>query len=183
MTADSEKFILVLLFDGVEEIEAVAPIDLLRRAGLETTTASLSSSHQVVGRSGIEIKADVLLSDLRSETFDVLFLPGGPGVLDLQENEAILDLIRDFDDSNRWIAAICAAPKILASAGILDDRSSTSHASARADLPHPSDDAIVVADRVITSQGAGTAIPFALELIGLIEGEESACAVAASIHF
>jgi|ETNmetMinimDraft_22_1059887.scaffolds.fasta_scaffold02220_7 4-methyl-5(b-hydroxyethyl)-thiazole monophosphate biosynthesis len=183
MTADSEKRVLVLLFDGVEEIEAIAPIDLLRRAGLETITASLSSSHQVVGRSGIEITADVLLSDLQSETFDVLFLPGGPGVLQLLENEAILDLIREFEDSNRWIAAICAAPKILASAGVLDDKPSTGHASVRADLPRPSDDAIVVADRVITSQGAGTTIPFALELIGRVESEESARAVAASIHF
>ena len=176
------KRVLALLFDGVEEIEAVTPIDLLRRAEIETTTASTTPNLQVVGRSGIAIEADALIGELAGDSFDVLFIPGGPGVLALLENDAILDLIRTYERDERWIAAICAAPKVLAQAGVLDERPATSHASVRPDLPRPSDDAVVVANRIITSQGAGTAIPFALSLIASIASETEAEAIAASIH-
>ena len=186
MTAPNEdnppKRVLALLFDGIEEIEAITPIDLLRRAEVDVVTASLGDQRIVEGRSGIRIEADKLCSEIDSESFDLLFVPGGPGVLALLENAGMLQLIRDFESKQRWIAAICAAPKVLAAAGVLKNRQATSHASVRSDLPFPSDERIVISDRIITSQGAGTAIELGLELVKTLTDAETAQSIAQSIH-
>ncbi len=178
----SPKRVLTLLFDGVEEIEAVAPIDLLRRAQIEVTTASLGTERAVAGRSQIEILADAMIGDVRTSEFDALFLPGGPGVLKLIGNPSIEELISYFARSGKLIAAICAAPKVLASMGLLEERLATSHAAIRSALPLPSDEPIVISEGIISSQGAGTAVPFALELIRQLVGSTIADEVAASIH-
>ena len=124
-----QKRALVLVFDGIEEVEALAPVDVLRRAGVETTMASLSGSKSVTGRNSISFEADTFFENVEKESFDLLFLPGGPGVLELVEDERVPQLILSFDQSRKPIAAICAAPKVLASTGILDGREATSHLS------------------------------------------------------
>lgn len=176
------KRVLTLLFDGVEEIEAIAPVDLLRRAEIDVVMASVSEERVVKSRSGIHIQADKAWSEIGGERFDLLFIPGGPGAFALLENEAILQLIRQRDEEKLWIAAICAAPKLLAAAGILDRREATSHISVRAELPKPSDKRVVISNRVITSQGAGTAIEFGLMLVEMLSDTKTAQQIAKSIH-
>ena len=177
-----QKRALVLVFDGIEEVEALAPVDVLRRAGVETKMASLSGSKSVTGRNSISFEADAFFEDIEPESFDLLFLPGGPGVLELVDDERVSELILSFEQSRKPIAAICAAPKVLAAAGILDGREATSHLSIRSELPRASDEPIVVSDHILTSHGAGTAIDFGLELARLLPGAGYARSVAESIH-
>ena len=92
-----QKRALVLAFDGIEEVEALAPVDVLRRAGVETTMASLSGSKSLTGRNRISFEADVFFENIEKESFDLLFLPGGPGVLELVEDERVRQLILSFD--------------------------------------------------------------------------------------
>jgi len=176
------KRALTLVFDGIEEVEALAPVDILRRAGVDTTMASLMESTRVTGRNGISFIADTRFPDIDPDSFDLVFLPGGPGVLELVNDERVSQLLRFFDQSRKPIAAICAAPKVLAAVGVLDGREATGHASVRPDLPQASDAPIVISDHILTSQGAGTAIDFGLELARLLTGDESARSVAESIH-
>ena len=102
--------VLVLLAPGFEEIEAVTPIDLLRRADAQVIVASTESQLLVTGRSGISIQADLTLPEVIDQDFDLLVLPGGPAVFDLREKPRILDLIRRLHFANVPIGAICAAP-------------------------------------------------------------------------
>ncbi len=176
------KRVLVIVFDGIEEVEALAPVDLLRRAGIETIMASVGESNQVEGRNGIRFQADHLLSEIDANAFDMVFLPGGPGVLPLSENVAITEIIQSYDQESKFVAAICAAPKVLAQAGVLQNRPATGHSSVRSELPVPGQDRIVQSDHIITSQGAGTAIEFGIKLAALLVGEETAHSVADSIH-
>ena len=177
-----QKRVLVLVFDGIEEVEALAPVDILRRAGIDAIMASLEDSKTVAGRSNISFEADTLFPDIEPESFDLVFLPGGPGVLELIDDQRVSQLIQSFDQSEKHIAAICAAPKVLAATGILNGRPATSHQSVRSDLPQPSDEPIVVSDHILTSQGAGTAVDFGLRLARLLTGDTVARSVAASIH-
>ncbi|MBT3481829.1 MAG: DJ-1/PfpI family protein [Opitutales bacterium] len=175
--------VLTLLFDGVEEIEAIAPVDLLPRAAIVVVMASVNEQQVVEGRSGIRIQTEKTWSEIENEPFDLLFIPGGPGVFALFENEAILQIIRQRNQNAQWTAAICAAPKLLAAAGILENRTATSHGSIRPELPISSDERIVVSDHIITSQGAGTAIEFGLQLIETLTDQKTAQSIAQSIHF
>jgi len=176
------KLVLVIVFDGIEEVEALAPVDLLRRAGVETVMASVGESSQVEGRNGIRFQADQLLSEIDASAFDMVFLPGGPGALPLTENALITEILQSYDHESKFVAAICAAPKVLAQAGILQNRPATGHSSVRSELPVPSRDRIDQSDHIITSQGAGTAIEFGIKLAALLVGEETAQSVADSIH-
>ena len=115
------KRVLCILEKGFEEIETITPVDLLRRAGLEVVMAGVSAS-EVVGRSGIRVCADARLKDLDACDFDVLFLPGGPAVMELRSNSQVLDLIRHYAAEGKIIAAICAAPLLLKDAGILEGK-------------------------------------------------------------
>ncbi len=173
---------LVIVFDGIEEVEALAPVDILRRAGVEVVMAGVAGDSPVEGRNGIRFQPDQSLESVDPNAFDLVFLPGGPGVLALTENESITTLLQNFNHASKWVAAICAAPKVLAQAGLLDNRPATGHSSVRSDLPHPSDDRIVHSDHILTSQGAGTAIEFGLQLAALLTGDETAQSVAESIH-
>ncbi len=176
------KHVLVLVFDGIEEVEALAPVDVLRRAGVKTIMAAIGETHLVEGRNGIRFQADQLLKEVDAKPFDMIFLPGGPGVLPLSDHTAVTELIQSFDRQSKFVAAICAAPQILAQAGILNGRPATGHSSVRPGLPIPSDDRIVQSDHIITSQGAGTAIECGIKLATLLVGEEIAQSVSDSIH-
>jgi len=158
------KYVLAIVFDGIEEVEALAPADILRRAGVETVIVSVGESQQVEGRNGIRFQADQSLSEIDASTFDMVFLPGAPGVLPLTKNALITEIIQSYDHESKFVLAIYVAPKVLAQPGILKNRIATGHSSARSELPVPSEDRIVQSDHIITSQAAGTGIEFGNKL-------------------
>ncbi len=179
----STQTVLVLLAEGFEEIEAITPIDLLRRAGSEVTAASLAEGIHVTGRSGITLHATTSLSAVSDRRFDCVVLPGGPGVRRLRDDARVLDLVRGQSDSSGWIAAICAAPLVLKDAGILEGRRFTAHDSVRSELPAALfDERLVVDGRLITSRGAGTSLDFALSIVGNLFSPEKALEVSNSIR-
>lgn len=167
--------VLTLLADGFEEIETVAPVDLLRRAGVEVTIASLADNRHATGRSGIVAHADVALSAVEDKLFDLVFIPGGPGVKALRADPRVRHVVQRHAAAGRWVAAICAAPTVLQDAGLLTGRRFTAHFSVASELPAllPSE-RIVTDGRVTTSRGAGTALEFGLHLVALLAGSEKA---------
>ena len=177
--------VLTLLADGFEEIEATAPIDLLRRADAEVTVASCSESLDLTGRSNITLRADTLLSKISDPlAFDLLVLPGGPAVFDLRKRTEIIELIRTFADSGKPIGAICAAPLLLLDAGVISsDSTCTAHGSTSNELANlKPNQAVIQNGKIITSRGAGTAVEFGLALIKELFGTDKESEIRASIH-
>lgn len=177
--------VLVLLAEGFEEIEALAPVDLLRRAGAEVTTAALGETMHVTGRTGITVHADVTLAAVdATKLFDCVFLPGGPGTKHLRADSRVRAVVLRHHEAGRWIAAICAAPTVLWDAGLLAGRRYTAHFSVASELPDIAEKERVVVDRtVITSRGAGTALDLGLSLIDKLFGQDKAREIAASVCF
>ncbi|MFD0894508.1 DJ-1/PfpI family protein [Luteolibacter ambystomatis] len=174
--------VLCLLADGFEELETIAPVDVLRRAGVAVTLASLGEL-PVTGRNDIHLTADVRLSDELPDAYDLLLLPGGPGVAKLREDGRPAALARIFHESGKRVAAICAAPLVLKDAGILSGRRFTAHDSTLRDLPDAIvNERVVIEGNLITSRGAGTAVDFGLALVAELCGQERADEVASSIH-
>jgi 4-methyl-5(b-hydroxyethyl)-thiazole monophosphate biosynthesis len=165
---------ITVLFDGFEEIEAVTIIDLLRRAEIKVTTLGLNSLEARGGRD-IRVKADMLFDDFNGP-FDAIVLPGGPGTGNLAASEKLLCLIRSAHASGKICAAICAAPTVLAKAGILEGKTATCYPGCEAQMQGAEvvEDDVVTDDNIITSRAVGTAIPFALEIIEEMMGEEIA---------
>jgi 4-methyl-5(b-hydroxyethyl)-thiazole monophosphate biosynthesis len=174
--------VLAILAEGFEEIEAIAAVDLLRRAGVEVTLASLGEGIHVTGRTGVTLHADTTLAAVESKEFDCLFLPGGPGVKHLRADARVRVLARHYDAAGRWLAAICAAPAVLHDAGLLKGRRYTAHFSVAGELPEILSGERTVADgRLLTSRGAGTAIDFGLLLVEKLVSPDKAREVAQSI--
>lgn len=174
---------LVIVFDGVEEIEALTPVDILRRADIDVTLVCVTAQDTVTGRNEITFSVDASLESVHQQTFDLVVLPGGPGVLQQLDNPLLRDLLLAQDRAGRELAALCAAPKLLATHGLLDQRSATSHSSVRGELPRPSDASVVSDQNLTTSQGVGTAVEFSLALVKRLKGQETAVEIAKSIHF
>jgi 4-methyl-5(b-hydroxyethyl)-thiazole monophosphate biosynthesis len=169
--------VLVVLAEGFEEIEAVTIVDLLRRAGIEVRTASLAG-REVTGSHDITVLADARLDEVEAGDYDMIVLPGGmPGTTHLKSDARVARLLRQFAASGRYTAAICAAPSVLAHAGLLEGRRATSFPGFLTPGSAPgirlSEDAVVVDGKVATSRGPGTAVPFGLALIELLEGPEA----------
>lgn len=180
----SQKNALVIVMDGVEELEALAPVDILRRAEVNVTVASAGSAKRVTGRNQIVIEADVPLSEIVGTDFDLVVIPGGPGHKTLLEDESVLDLLRAHHQKGGLMGSICAGPVVLKAAGLLDGRRFTSFPATAEKLPDRDPDAPVVIDgTLITSQAAGTAVPFALALVAQLVGKDKAEAVAESICY
>ncbi|MEY2745571.1 MAG: hypothetical protein RL112_613 [Planctomycetota bacterium] len=163
------RCIAIPLIDGFEEIEAVAVIDILRRAGLEVRTVALSTvSRAVRGSHGIVLEADLLWEELDQDEVEQLVVPGGqPGTNQMVADGRVAALARRLAALGRPVGAICAAPLVLSAAGLLEGRAATSHPSVKAKLGGAlwTDEPVVASDGVTTSQGVGTAIAFALELV------------------
>lgn len=176
------KTVLVPIADGTEEIEAVTLIDILRRAGADVTVASVDK-RQITASRGVKIVADCLIDDCRDTEFDLVVLPGGiPGAEHLRDDPTLTDILARQHRDNRWYGAICAAPAVvLQSQGLLKDRQATSHPgfADRLDADRRSDSAVVIDGNCATSQGPGTAMAFALELVALLYGQAKAEEVAA----
>jgi len=177
------KTALVILHEGFEEMEAIAPIDILRRGEISVTVASLPKEPLVTGRNQISVQADVNLDQALTREYDVIVLPGGPGVnQSLRHDDRVRQALLQQVSIGGCVAAICAAPLAVLDAGLLDGKQFTSHPSTVKELPaRNAHKPVVVDDWLITSQGAGTATAFALEILAKLSGEEVAREVAASI--
>lgn len=179
-----QKTALFIIGADFEEVEALAPVDILRRAGVRCTIASREAGLMVTGRNGIRVEADEKIDDVRQQRFDCLVVPGGPGTALLRQDQRVLELVRQHAEAGRLVSAICAAPTVLLDAGVLPGPRHTGHASVLEELPEMDQgQAVVVDGQVITSRGAGTAIHFGLALAAALVGKETADKVAASIHF
>ena len=168
--------VLIPLAQGCEELEAVTVIDLLRRAGIDVVTAGLEDGPVTCSR-GVVLVPDTTLDAVLEDDFDMMVLPGGlPGADHLNNDPRVLRLLRQLAEKGKYTAAICAAPKVLASAGLLQGKRATSYPGVldALDLPDTirGDAPVVVDERVITSRGPGTAMDFALELIEKLAGRE-----------
>ncbi len=166
--------VLVPIAQGCEELEAVTVIDLLRRAEVEVTVAGLAAGPVIASRK-VVLLPDCLLDEVLDQTFDMIVLPGGLGGAQRLEADArILGLLRRFAAEGRYTAAICAAPKVLAAAGILEGKQATAYPGILDTVPgiryHTA--AVVQDGQVITSRGPGTAMDFALTLIEVLCGRE-----------
>ena len=168
--------ILIPLAQGCEELEAVTVIDLLRRAGLEVTSAGLDDGPVTASR-GTRLLPDTSLDEVMAESFDMIVLPGGlPGAEFLEQDPRIHQLLHRLHGAGGYTAAICAAPKVLTSAGLLDGRRATSYPGVLDKVQFPrvelAAEPVVRDGRVVTSRGPGTAMDFALELIELLVGKD-----------
>jgi 4-methyl-5(b-hydroxyethyl)-thiazole monophosphate biosynthesis len=177
------KRVLIYLAPGFEEIEAVTIIDLLRRADIDVTIAGLEEGF-IRGSHGISILSDVNYETVNSDNFDYLVLPGGqPGSNNLKNNKRVQDSIKKFCKDNKLIGAICAAPIVLHEAGILSNKKVTSYPSEKDVFSSSTyeESPVVKDDNIITSRGVGTAIDFALSLIGEIKGDDKKKEIAEKI--
>lgn len=178
--------IYVFLADGCEEIEALTPVDLLRRAGEDVCTVSIMGRKEVTGSHKITILADETIEEGEFDDGDMLVLPGGmPGTLNLAGNETLAALIRSYDDQGKKLAAICAAPSILGVMGILKDKNAVCFPGFEEKLAGANvlDVPAVTDKNVTTGRGMGAATDFALELIRVLQGEDKAKEMAEKIVF
>jgi len=186
--------VVVPLAEGFEEIEFVTIVDILRRAEVEVVTTSLGERNRdrelgkgraadededevgtVRGSHGIRIVPDASIDEIDPQDFDAVVLPGGyPGFVTLGNDQRVLDLLRRMDGLGKHVAAICGAPSVLVKAGVVEGRRATIHPAGRGDLTDDQyvDDRVVVSGKLITSKAAGTAMEFALRLVGELVSEE-----------
>lgn len=176
------KAVLVPVPDGFEEIETFTPVDILRRAGAKVVTAALGNEVLVTGRSGITLQADKRFDDCNASDFDMLLIPGGPGVNELRAEQRLGTIVRYFAAASRLMGAICAAPLVLHDSGVLIRRRYTAHFCTQSELPDALYDEPVVRDgNIITARGAGVAVAFSIELIRALYDDAKADEVAQSI--
>ncbi len=178
--------VYVFLADGFEEIEALTPIDLLRRAKVEAETVSIYPDRKVVtGARGIPVCADITIDEADTEGADVVVLPGGmPGTVNLLECGRLMDIIDKQNLKGKRIAAICAAPaRILGARGLLKGKRATCYPGMEDLLEGamPVTEPVVTDGNITTSRGLGTAVDFACELITLLLGKERSDEIRSSV--
>ena len=177
------KTAFVPIADGIEELEAVTIIDVLRRGGVQVTVGSVESPPQITASRGVKLTADRPVSNCTGETYDLIALPGGlPGAEHLRDCGPLIEMIKKQKVEGRLYAAICASPAVaLAPHGLIDDRKATCYPSMMEKLPNPEGGIVVVDENCITSQGPGTAVRFALILVSLLCGQAKADEVASAM--
>ncbi len=178
--------VLIPLAQGCEELEAVTVIDLLRRAGIEVIAAGLDDQPVTAAR-GTRLLPDTTLDAALRRDYDMVVLPGGqPGADNLDQDARIRTLLQRMSQQGKYTAAICAAPKVLANAGLLAGKQATGFPGVLEKLNlgdvQLSNRAVVTDGKVVTSRGPGTAMDFALELIELLAGKEKRVQVEAALQ-
>lgn len=166
----------VFLADGFEETEALAPVDVMRRAKLDVNTVGVTGS-EVTGSHNITVKADVLLSDVKLDNIDGVILPGGmPGTLNLEKSQGVINAVKYAYENGKIVAAICAAPSILGHLGYLENRKATCFPGFETELKgaeytasHTESDG-----NVITAKGAGCAVEFGHAIVSKALSKEIA---------
>jgi len=163
--------IYLLLADGFEEIEALTVVDILRRAKINVQTVSVNGCISVAGAHGITVQADITLDMVQKSELEMLILPGGmPGTDNLEKSKEVIDLISYASDNGKYIAAICAAPKILGSMNLLNGKSAVCFPGYESELigANISEENVVIDGNIITSKAAGTASDFAFTLVEIL---------------
>ena len=176
---------LVAISEGSEELEAVGVIDVLRRAKVEVTVASVDKTKAVKCARGTVITANALIKDVADEEFDAVVLPGGmPGAKHLRDCSTLIDILKNQKESGRIYAAICASPAVVfAHHHLIDDMAATCYPSFKDEIKHWKNQKVVVCDNCITSQGPGTAIDFALQLVASLCSAETRDVVAKGLLY
>lgn len=189
-TAATNKRVAVFLAEGVEEIEALTVVDLLYRAGIPCETVSITNSGVVASSHDVNIVCDREIDDTRFDfdDYDMLVLPGGmPGTTNLGECDELTNQVTRFAREGRQVAAICAAPTVLAKLGLLEGRKATCFPDLQGVLAENGaevlQDQVVVDGNIITSKGMGTAIPFGLAIVAHYHGQDVADELARKIVF
>lgn len=175
--------VYMLLGTGFEETEAIAPLDLMRRAGIPAATVGLNGKI-IKGSHGIGVEADTEIGELDLTDMDMIVLPGGlGGVASIRACEAAMNAVRFAWENGKYVAAICAGPTILAQLGITDGKNATCYPGCEAQMGSANmvHTAAVTDGRIITGTSAGCAIPFGLALITALKGQEAADAIASQI--
>lgn len=180
------KKVCVLLADGFEEVEALTVVDLLRRARIYVDTVSVTEEYMIRGSHGIAVQTEDLFEEVNLAEFDMIVLPGGlPGTTNLGAHSGVRRIVKDFAESGKYVAAICAAPTILSDLGLLKGRRVTCYP----DMERKISGAVLtgapamVDGNIITGQGVGAAVDFALELIAVLVGNEKAGEIADAIVY
>jgi len=165
---------MVPFAEGFEEIEALTIVDVLRRAGITVDMIGVVGS-MITGAHGVKVVMDKRLNAVRAEDYEGIVLPGGsPGYINLSKSNALKEMIKQMNSKGKLVAAICASPAVLAKAGVLDNRHATIYPGMEKELPYPRDERVVVDGNVVTSQGPGTALEFALKIVELLKGSGEA---------
>jgi len=167
---------VIILAKGFEELEAVAVVDVLRRAQIEVVIAGLNNDYVESAR-GVKVIPDESIDNIKAENFDMVILPGGiPGTDNLNADSRVRDLLIDFASEGRLTGAICAAPSVLANAGLLEGKKVTSYPTYKDKLGKViyQEDKVVVDGNVLTSRGPATAICFGLAIVEKLSGREKA---------
>lgn len=171
-----ENRVCVLLAPGYEEIEALTPVDYLRRAGVVVDVISTTEDIAVPSAHNVLVQADSFLDDIKADDYDMVVIPGGlPGVPNLIANEKVMAFLADMNAKNKWMTSLCAGPAVLDAAGILVDKACTCYPGWEEKLKKIgafSEETVVVDGNVITARGAGAAGYFALALVEALKGEE-----------
>ena len=182
-----EKKVAVFLADGFEEVEAITPVDLLQRAGITVDTVSITDDNLVKSARKVKILTDKVIGEIDFSEYDMLVMPGGPGTGNYFKSQLLLDNVLKFskDNENKRVAAICAAPTVLASLGILEGKNAVCFPACEDDLLKGKailkKERAVVDGNIITSRSAGTAMDFSLAIIGELLGKEAAERIAKEI--
>ncbi len=177
----------ILLADGFEEVEAFTPVDLMRRAGVEVVCASITDKKEVTGARKINALADITIDEVGDDG-DMLILPGGmPGTNYLKESSKVQALVRKYNETGKYLAAICAAPTVFGAMGLLSGKKATCYPGMEDGLTGAEwtgeDVNVAVDGRFITSRGVGTAIDFSLSLIEILVSKEKADNIANAVVY
>ncbi len=173
--------VLMPLADGSEEMEAVIVIDTFRRVPWEVTAAGTSPGI-VTGARGVRLVPDASLAEIDPSDYDVLVIPGGQaGVESLARDVRVVDAVRSFVNADKWVAAVCAGPLVLQAAGVLAGRRVTCHPAVTLTQAQRLSDRVVIDGHLITSQGPGTTLEFALAIVREIEGVAKSAQLAQSM--
>ena len=169
--------------DGMEEVECLAVCDVLLRADVDVKLVSIMGRKEITGSHGFKITADTVFEEITDDA-DVLFLPGGmPGTANLTAHEGLAEMLKAHAAAGKRLAAICAAPSVLASLGLLEGRRATVHPSFEGQMAgaERTGQGVTVDGNIITGQGLGAAIPFALVLAEILVGSETADRISEAI--
>lgn len=176
--------VYVLLGNGFEEVEAIAPIDLMRRASIEVLTVGINGRH-ITGGHGITVKADITPGEMDLTAMDMIVVPGGlGGVASIRASKEAMNAIAFAHENGKYVAAICAGPTVLADLHITDCRNAVCYPGCESGMGSAivCDDKPCICDgHVITAASAGCAVPFALALIAALKGDEAAATIAKQI--
>lgn len=178
--------VYVFLADGCEMVEALAVVDILRRADVEVVTVSVSGRRDIKSSHNVWIKADTLFEENDYKDADCLFLPGGmPGTRNLEAHEGLMAAVKEHSGAGRYVAAICAAPSILGHLGLLKGKKATCYPGFEKDLhdAHYTTAKVEQAGNMITGRGMGTAVDLGLKLTQLLVSQEKAEEIGKSIQY